>query len=145
MTGQAGRRTNRRPIAGNVAQVGAALVIAFGVLAAGAGYWQLVRSQDLSTSPDDPAVIAAARDAPRGLIKDRHGTVLASNRKDANGEPYRVYRDKSMSPVIGYASRSTGRPGSSAPTTHSSAGSFGAIPWPRRCASSSRRRTTPRT
>ncbi len=111
MTGQAGRRTNRRPIAGNVAQVGAALVIAFGVLAAGAGYWQLVRSQDLSTSPDDPAVIAAARDAPRGLIEDRHGTVLASNRKDANGEPYRVYRDKSTSPVIGYASRVYGTAG----------------------------------
>jgi peptidoglycan glycosyltransferase len=86
-------------------------VIAFGVIAAGAGYWQLVRSADLSTSPDDPAVIAAARDTPRGLIKDRHGTVLASNKKDADGEPYRVYKDKSMSPVIGYASRYYGTAG----------------------------------
>ncbi|MFI5226390.1 MAG: peptidoglycan D,D-transpeptidase FtsI family protein [Candidatus Limnocylindrales bacterium] len=111
MTGHPGRRANRRPIAGNVAQVGSTLVLAFGVLAAGAGYWQLVRSNDLSTSPDDPAVIAAARDAPRGLIRDRHGTVLASNRKDANGESYRVYKDKSMSPVIGYASRVYGTAG----------------------------------
>lgn len=107
----AGRRSARRPISANVAQVGAALVIAFGVIAAGAGYWQLVRSADLSTSPDDPAVIAAARDTPRGLIKDRHGTVLASNKKDADGEPYRVYKDKSMSPVIGYASRYYGTAG----------------------------------
>ncbi|HYC07612.1 MAG TPA: penicillin-binding transpeptidase domain-containing protein [Candidatus Binatia bacterium] len=106
-----GRGTARRPISANVAQVGAALVVAFGVIAAGAGYWQLVRSADLSSSPDDPAVIAAARDTPRGLIKDRHGTVLASNKKDADGEPYRVYKDKSMSPVIGYASRYYGTAG----------------------------------
>jgi penicillin-binding protein A len=106
-----GQRTARRPVSANVAQVGAALVIAFGVIAAGAGYWQLVRSADLSTSPDDPAVIAAARNTPRGLIKDRHGTVLASNKKDADGEPYRVYKDKSLSPVIGYASRYYGTAG----------------------------------
>jgi cell division protein FtsI/penicillin-binding protein 2 len=112
-----GRRTPaRRPIAGNVAQVGSALVLAFGVLAAGAGYWQLVRSNDLSTSPDDPAVIAAAREAPRGLIRDRHGTVLASNRKDANAAPSRVYPEKPMTPAIGYAS-GLALPASSGPTT----------------------------
>ena len=56
MTARGRTAAARRPVSANVAQVGAALVIAFGVIAAGAGYWQLVRSADLSTSPDDPAV-----------------------------------------------------------------------------------------
>jgi penicillin-binding protein A len=106
-----GRVAPRRTVAGNIGRVGVVLAIAFGALAAGAGYWQVVRSNDLSSAPDDPAVIAAARDAPRGEILDRNGTVLASNKKDSNGEPYRVYRDPSMTPVIGYASRQYGTAG----------------------------------
>ncbi|MHB8459557.1 MAG: peptidoglycan D,D-transpeptidase FtsI family protein [Candidatus Limnocylindrales bacterium] len=100
-----------RPVDRNIGRVGLVLAVAFAALAAGAGYWGVVRSADLSTAADDPGVIAAARATPRGLILDRHGTVLASNRKDANGVPYRVYRDRSMSPVIGYDSRFYGLAG----------------------------------
>src|SRR5204863_490144 len=39
------------------------------------------------------------------------GLLLALSRRDANGEPYRVYTDPSMSPVIGYASRFFGTAG----------------------------------
>lgn len=101
----------RRPVGPNIARVGLALSIAFGVLAAGAGYWQVVRSAQLSAASDNPAVIAATRRALRGRIVDRNGIVLADNRKDANGEPYRVYKDPVMSPVIGYASRQFGTAG----------------------------------
>ena len=94
----------RKPVARNIGRVGLSLAIAFGVLAAGAGYWQVIRSADLSSAPDDPAVIAAVRNAPRGRILDRNGTVLASNKKDKNGEPYRVYKDTAMTPVLGYSS-----------------------------------------
>ncbi|HET7027490.1 MAG TPA: hypothetical protein VFI28_07350, partial [Candidatus Limnocylindrales bacterium] len=100
-----------RPVRGNVARVGAVLAVAFSVLAAGAGYWQVYRASDLSDAPDNPVVVAAQRSVPRGSIVDRDGVTLASNRKDANGEPYRVYRDTSMSPVIGYASRFFGTAG----------------------------------
>jgi penicillin-binding protein A len=103
--------TPRRPIGRNVSRVGLTLAIAFASLAAGAGYWQVIRSVDLSSAPDDPAVIAAARQAPRGRILDRNGTVLASNKLDANHEPYRDYRYAAFSPVIGYASRQYGRAG----------------------------------
>jgi peptidoglycan glycosyltransferase len=106
-----GRARARRPVGPNIARVGLALSIAFGVLAAGAGYWQVVRSAQLSAAPDNPAIIAASRKALRGRIIDRDGTVLADNRKDANGEPYRVYKDPVMSPVIGYASRQFGTAG----------------------------------
>jgi peptidoglycan glycosyltransferase len=107
--GHGGR--SRHPVGPNIARVGIALSVAFGALAAGAGYWQVVRSAPLSAAPDNPAVVAAKRQAPRGRIVDRDGTVLADNKRDANGEPYRVYRDSAMSPVIGYASRQFGTAG----------------------------------
>jgi peptidoglycan glycosyltransferase len=102
---------SRRPVARSISHVGLALIVAFGVLAGGAGYWQVIRSEDLSEQPDNPAVVAAARNVLRGEIIDRHGTVLASNLRDANGEPYRLYADSSVSPVLGYASRRYGTAG----------------------------------
>ena len=47
----------------------------------------------------------------RGLIKDRTGKVLASNKKDANGESHRVYIGRAVSQVVGYASSVYGRAG----------------------------------
>ena len=87
------------------------LALAFGGLALGAGYWQVVESQALSNSGDDAAVIAAARNVLRGEIVDRDGVRLAWNKRDKNGEPYRVYADNSLSGVIGYANRQFGTAG----------------------------------
>ena len=87
------------------------LSIAFGILAGAAGYWGVVQAPGLVRSPTDAAVIAAARTVPRGLIKDRAGKVLASNKTDANGESYRVYAGPAISQVIGYASNLYGRAG----------------------------------
>jgi peptidoglycan glycosyltransferase len=101
----------RGPVARSIAHVGVALTLAFGVLAAGAGYWQVLRSQDLAAAPDNPVVIAAARNVLRGKIVDRDGKLLAANRRDQNGEPYRVYPDSAVSPVVGYASRRYGTAG----------------------------------
>ena len=107
----AGLRAGRGAIGQNVGRAGVTLALAFVVLAAGAGYWQVYRAQELSTAPDDPAVVAAARNVVRGRILDRTGAVLASSKKDSNGEPYRTYTDPSMSPAIGYASRQFGTAG----------------------------------
>jgi penicillin-binding protein A len=106
-----GSARGRRPVGPSIARVGLALAVAFAGLAAGAGYWQVVRSAPLSAAPDNPAVQAAARKSPRGLIVDRDGTTLAANKRDQNDETYRVYADPSMSPVIGYASRVFGAAG----------------------------------
>jgi peptidoglycan glycosyltransferase len=106
-----GRAGAHRPVGGNVARVGVALAVAFAILAAGAGYWQVYRATELADAPDNPVVVAAQLTVPRGRIVDRDGTVLASNRKAANGVLYRVYKDDSMSPVIGYASRLFGTAG----------------------------------
>lgn len=101
----------RRPVARNIANVGVAMSLAFGVLAAGAGYWQVIRSQDLSTAPDNPAVAAAAKSVVRGEIVDRDGNVLASNKKNPAGGFYRLYADRAIAPVVGYASQRYGSAG----------------------------------
>jgi penicillin-binding protein A len=98
-------------IGSSIARVGLALAIAFGGLAAGAGWWQVVESPALSRDAGNPAVIAAARRALRGEIIDRNGEWLARNQRDANGEPFRIYRSVTISPVVGYASQQFGSAG----------------------------------
>lgn len=100
-----------RPIGPSAVRTGIVLVVAFAVLALGAGYWQVVDAQRLSNRPDNPAVIAAARRTLRGPIVDRTGAWLARSARDQNGEAVRVYRDPSVSPVVGYASRQFGTAG----------------------------------
>jgi len=102
----------RRPGIGiALGRVAVALTVAFGALAAGAGYWQVIRSGELSSAPDDAAVIAAGRHVVRGEITDRDGQRLAWSLLDANGEPYRKYLSSSLSGVLGYASRAFGSAG----------------------------------
>jgi penicillin-binding protein A len=104
----AGRRIGIGAALGRVATV---LGLAFASLALGAGYWQVVESQNLSTSGDDAAVIAAARNVLRGEIFDRDGVRLAWNKRDRNDEPFRVYADPSLSGVLGYSNRQFGTAG----------------------------------
>jgi penicillin-binding protein A len=100
-----------KPVSRSIASVGVALTVSFAILAVGAGYWQVVQSEELSTAPDNPAVVAAARNVVRGEIIDRDGAVLAMNKVDKNGEPYRLYLDRAVAPVVGYASRRYGTAG----------------------------------
>jgi penicillin-binding protein A len=104
----AGRRIGIGAALGRVALV---LAFAFGSLALGAGYWQVVESANLSTAGDDAAVIAAARNVLRGEIFDRDGVRLAWNKRDRNDEPYRAYASNSLSGVLGYSTRQFGTSG----------------------------------
>lgn len=101
----------RRPLGGPIFRVAVALSLAFATLALAVGYWGVVQAPELTRSPNDAAVIAAARTVPRGRIIDRDGRSLALNRKDENGEFYRVYAGPTISPVVGYASPRYGRAG----------------------------------
>jgi peptidoglycan glycosyltransferase len=103
--------TRHRPLGRTIVHVALVLAIAFGTLAAAGGYWAVVKAPELVRSPNDPAVIAAARTVPRGRILDRDGVVLARNEEDANGELYRVYKTRALSHVVGYASTKYGRAG----------------------------------
>src|SRR4029077_8820436 len=101
----------RRPLGGPIVRVAVALSLAFATLAVAVGYWGVVQAPELTRSPDDAAVIAAARTVPRGRIIDANGRFLALNKKDANGEFYRVYAGPTISPIVGYASPRYGRAG----------------------------------
>ena len=101
----------RHPLGGTIVRVAVALSLAFATLAVAGGYWGVVRAPDLTRSPYDAAVIAAAGTVPRGRILDRTGKVLARNVKDADGTYYRVYAGPTISPVVGYASPRYGRAG----------------------------------
>ena len=101
----------RQSLGRTTIHVAIVISLAFGLLAGAAGYWGVVEAPGLVRSPNDAAVIAAARTVPRGLIKDRTGKVLADNKKDANGELYRVYAGRAISQVVGYASNVYGRAG----------------------------------
>ena len=106
------RPARPKPLGRTIGHVGLAFVVAFAGIALGAGYWQVLRSPDLSRAPDNPSVIAAARNVIRGTIVDRDGKVLATNKRNADtGEPYRVYADRAFSTVIGYASTDYGTAG----------------------------------
>jgi peptidoglycan glycosyltransferase len=102
---------SRRPLGRTTIHVAIVVSLAFGLLAGAAGYWGMVEAPGLVRSPDDAAVIAASRTVPRGKIRDRDGTVLADNKKDANGERTRVYASRAISQVVGYASATYGRAG----------------------------------
>src|SRR6516225_9632700 len=106
-----GGTTARRPIGRTTFHVAVVLSVCFAIVAGAVGYWSVVEAPGLVSSPNDAAVINAARTVPRGLIKDRDGNVLASNKKDKNGEAYRVYASRAFSQVIGYASNVYGRAG----------------------------------
>ncbi len=106
-----GSGASRQLLGRTTIHVAVVLSLAFGVLAGAAGYWGVVAAPDLVRSPNDAAVIAAARTVPRGLIKDRTGKVLAGNKTSAGGESYRVYASRAISQVVGYASSVYGRAG----------------------------------
>ena len=105
------RKRRSRAIGANVFRTGIAVACAFSILAVGAGWWQVLEAQNLSTAPDNPAVVALARRALRGPIEDRNGQWLARSARDKNGEATREYRDDTISHVVGYSSRKYGTSG----------------------------------
>ncbi len=131
-TEQGGRRSTgqrpERPLGSRVVRLGVILALAFGALALGAGYWQVIRADELTTSPSDAANIAAARTAQRGRILDRDGRVLATTRRTASGDAYRVYVDASISHPVGFASSLYGSSGLEAAYQSDLLGSGGSDP-----------------
>ncbi|MBI3521884.1 MAG: hypothetical protein HY071_02140 [Chloroflexi bacterium] len=95
------------PVAQNLRALTLSLALAFLVASLGVGYWTLVASEELSHDPFNPRLVAATRDRPRGNIVDAKGRVLASSQPSPQGSAQRfrrVYADRSLAQVVGYAS-----------------------------------------
>ena len=127
----AGRPPAGRGPAARVPGVALVLVLVFGILAAGSSYWQVIRADELASSPTDAAVLAAARTVERGRILDRDGRVLASSRRADDGTPYRVYADPAVSHPVGYASALYGSSGLERAYTVELTGASGSDPTSR--------------
>lgn len=97
-------------IGANLRSLTLTIAIAFLVTSFGVGYWTLVASEQLSSDPFNPRLVAAVRDRPRGRIVDASGRVLAESVRTANGYA-RKYADRSLAQVVGYASFKYGTSG----------------------------------
>jgi peptidoglycan glycosyltransferase len=99
-----------RSIAANIRGLTLAIAIAFLITSLGVGYWTLVSGDELAADPYNPRLVAAIRDRPRGLITDASGATLAES-VQAGSAYKRVYRDKTLAQVTGYASFQLGAAG----------------------------------
>ncbi len=99
-----------RTIGANLRSLTMTIALAFLVTSVGVGYWMLVASDQLSSDPFNPRLVAAVRDRPRGRIVDAAGDVLAESVRTADGY-VRHYTDRSLSQVVGYASFKYGTAG----------------------------------
>jgi len=82
----------------------------FLAVALAAGFWQVIRGDDLLQRGDNPRRALLERRVPRGQILDRNGQVLA----DSAGQPgawVRHYPDPNLAPVLGYVSPLVGSAG----------------------------------
>ncbi len=92
-----------RSIAANIRGLTLAIAIAFLITSLGVGYWTLVAGDELAADPFNPRLVAAIRDRPRGFITDASGATLAESAQTSDGYK-RVYKDKTLAQVTGYAS-----------------------------------------
>ena len=99
-----------RSIAANIRGLTLAIALAFLVTSFGVGYWTLVSGEELNADPYNPRLVAAIRDRPRGFIKDAAGNTLAESAQTNNAYK-RIYADKTLAHVTGYASFQFGASG----------------------------------
>ncbi len=99
-----------RAIAANIRGLTLAIAMTFLITSVGVGYWTLVSGDELNNDPYNPRLVAAIRDRPRGFIKDAAGNTLAESAQTPNGYK-RIYRDKTLAHVTGYASFQFGASG----------------------------------
>lgn len=99
-----------RSIAANIRGLTLAIAVAFLITSLGVGYWTLMSAEELATDPFNPRLVAAIRDRPRGIITDASGATLAES-VQTNNTYKRVYKDKTLAHVTGYASFQFGASG----------------------------------
>jgi peptidoglycan glycosyltransferase len=99
-----------RSVAANIRSLTMVIALTFLVTSVGVGYWTLVSGEELSTDPYNPRLVAAIRDRPRGFITDASTRTLAESAQVGNTYK-RVYQDKTLAHVTGYASFQFGASG----------------------------------
>lgn len=108
------------------------VLVAFALLAAFLGWWQVVRASSLGRRADNPFVYERERAVDRGRIITADGKILArSVAGTSTGRKVfrRVYPNGSLAPhVVGYASPQLGQSGIESSYNRYLGGSYGAAP-----------------
>jgi penicillin-binding protein A len=87
----------------NARRTALVLLVGFGIVAVGLGYWQVWRSVDLASDPGNPRVAAERLVEPRGRILDRTGQLLADSESTPQGL-VRHYAEPSLVHTLGFHS-----------------------------------------
>ena len=77
------------------------------ILALVTGYWQVLKGAALTARDDNPRLVLAEQQIPRGAILDRDGKALAVSQSATAGSARvytRYYPDRAAEPVVGYYS-----------------------------------------
>ena len=107
-----------------------ALIVMLAALIAITGYWQVALGSRLSSREDNPRLVLAERQIPRGAIQDRNGHPLAVSQRTQDGY-VRYYPEPSAAPVVGYYSLRHGLGGVEAAFDSELRGSAGQTQWDR--------------
>jgi peptidoglycan glycosyltransferase len=87
----------------SIRRMSLALTVMLLILALITGYWQVSQGAALATRDDNPRVILAEQQIPRGQLLDRNGKTLAFSQSAPTGY-VRAYPDRAAEPVVGYYS-----------------------------------------
>jgi len=94
----------------SIRRMSLALTVMLLILALITGYWQVSQGVALATRDDNPRLVLAERQIPRGAILDRNGQPLAVSQSTSAGRDFarqayvRYYPDRAAEPVVGYYS-----------------------------------------
>lgn len=87
----------------SIRYTGLTMIVMLLALAILTGYWQAARGPSLAARDDNPRLVLAERQIPRGAILDREGQPLAFSQNSPDGY-VRQYPEPAAEPVVGYYS-----------------------------------------
>jgi peptidoglycan glycosyltransferase len=92
---------DERRMTTSIRYTGLLMIAMLAALALITGYWQAARGPSLATREDNPRLVLAEQQIPRGAILDRNGHPLAASQNSENGY-VRYYPEPAAEPVVGY-------------------------------------------
>ncbi len=92
-------------------RVGGVLFLGLALIAAGAGWLQVVQAGQLTADARDPLRLWVERNVERGRILDSRGVAVAADTRRDDGSRVRRYRSTPMAPITGYRSPLLGTAG----------------------------------
>lgn len=95
--------TNNERLTSSIRYTSLVMTLMLVMLAILTGCWQVALGPSLAAREDNPRLVLAERQIPRGAILDRNGQPLAISQSTADGYA-RYYPERAAEPIVGYSS-----------------------------------------